>query len=81
VWVAAGTKFGDLQWSFLLNHGLRPETFMLDIACGSLRLGCRAIPYLAPGHYLGIEKEAELLRVDVEQELGAELEASGAIGG
>ena len=68
-------EIGDLQWRFLLNHGLRPETFLLDIACGSLRLGCRAIPYLAPGHYLGIEKEAELLRVGVEQELGAELES------
>lgn len=68
-------EIGDLQWRFLLNHGLRPETVLLDIACGSLRLGCRAIPYLAPGHYLGIEKEAELLRVGVEQELGAELES------
>lgn len=68
-------EIGDLQWSFLLNHGLQPESVLLDIACGSLRLGCRAIPYLAPGHYLGIEKEAELLRVGVEQELGAELVA------
>lgn len=68
-------EIGDLQWSFLLNHGLQAESVLLDIACGSLRLGCRAIPYLAPCHYLGIEKEAELLRVGVEQELGAELES------
>lgn len=66
---------GELQWCFLLNQGLHPQTVLLDIACGSLRLGCRAIPYLAPGHYLGIEKEAALLRAGVEQELGADLEA------
>lgn len=66
-------EIGNLQFNFLVDHGLRPDSVLLDIACGSLRLGCRAIPYLAPGHYLGIEKEAELLRAGLEQELGAEL--------
>ena len=62
-------EIGDLQFNFLVAHGLEPQSVLLDIACGSLRLGCRAIPYLAPGHYLGIEKEGELLRAGLEQEL------------
>lgn len=68
-------EIGTLQFEFLLDHGLRPDMVLLDIACGSLRLGCRVIPYLAPGNYLGIEKEAELLRAGLEQELDAELAA------
>lgn len=32
-------EIGDLGWNFLLNHGLRPETFLLDNGCGSLRPG------------------------------------------
>ena len=43
---------------------------LLDIACGSLRLGVKAIPYLEPGHYLGIEKERMLLEKGVSEELG-----------
>jgi len=63
-------QIGQLQFAFLCSRGLRPDQVLLDIACGSLRLGVHAIPYLHPGHYLGIEKEAELLRRGVDLELG-----------
>ena len=49
-------EIGTLQFEFLRAQGLRPESYLLDIACGSLRLGVKAIPYLQPEHYLGIEK-------------------------
>ena len=69
-------EIGGLQFNFLKAQGLQPEQVLLDIACGSLRLGVKAIPYLQPGHYLGVEKEQQLLDAGVQQELGAELVAS-----
>ena len=66
-------EIGDLQFAFLKQQGLRPEHVLLDIACGSLRLGVKAIPYMQPGHYLGIEKEQQLLDAGVDQELGEAL--------
>lgn len=62
-------EIGSLQFNFLLAQGLRPEHYLLDVACGALRLGVKVIPYLEPGHYLGIEKEAALVRAGLEQEL------------
>ncbi len=65
---------GNLQFDFLLSKGLKPQHYLLDIACGSLRLGVKAIPYLDAGHYLGIEKETGLIQAGLEQELGAALQ-------
>ncbi len=62
-------EIGSLQFNFLVAQGLQPQHHLLDIACGALRLGVKAIPYLDPGHYLGIEKEAALVRAGLEQEL------------
>lgn len=62
-------EIGQLQFEFLRAQGLLPEHVLLDIACGALRLGVKVIPYLEPGHYLGIDKEAELLRAGLELEL------------
>jgi len=50
-------EIGSLQFDFLLSRGLQPDSYLLDIACGSLRLSVKAIPYLEESHYLGIEKE------------------------
>jgi hypothetical protein len=65
-------EIGPLQWQFLLAHGLEPHHYLLDIACGCLQLGLHAIPYLEPGHYLGVEKERMLLDAGIEEELGRE---------
>jgi hypothetical protein len=62
-------EIGQLQFDFRLAKGLTPESYLLDIACGSLRLGVNAIPYLEPSHYLGIEKESGLIKAGLEQEL------------
>lgn len=68
-------EIGALQFDFLCSRGLQADQVLLDIACGSLRLGVKAIPYLQPGHYLGMEKEALLLQRGLEMELGPELAA------
>ncbi|HEY2200624.1 MAG TPA: hypothetical protein VGH56_01955, partial [Solirubrobacteraceae bacterium] len=47
-------EYGQLEFDFMVERGLRPEHVMLDIACGSLRAGVRLIPYLDAGNYLGI---------------------------
>jgi hypothetical protein len=64
---------GRLQFEFLVNEGLQPYHYLLDIACGSLRAGVHFIPYLEAGHYLGIDKEHELIRLGIKEELGSQL--------
>lgn len=62
-------EIGALQLYFLKSRGLRPHHVLLDIACGSLRLGSKAMPYLDPGCYQGIEKEAGLIEAGLEAEI------------
>jgi SAM-dependent methyltransferase len=60
---------GALQFDYLVAQGLRPEHYLLDIGCGSLRGGGRFIWYLDVGHYFGIEKEGELLDMGISREI------------
>jgi hypothetical protein len=69
-------EIGALQFEFLKAKGLKPESYLLDIACGSLRLGVKAIPFLLPEHYLGIEKESGLVAAGLENELGKDIQAA-----
>jgi hypothetical protein len=62
-------EIGTLQFEFLKSQGLRPDSYLLDIACGALRLGVKAIPFLEPEHYLGIEKEPGLIAAGLGTEL------------
>lgn len=62
-------EVADGAMAFLLSQGLRPDHVLLDVACGSLRLGSRAIPYLEPGNYLGLDKEASLISAGLKHEL------------
>jgi len=54
-------QVGRLQFEFLQSRGLQSNHVLLDIACGSLRGGRFFIPYLDPGNYLAVEKEASLV--------------------
>lgn len=62
-------EIGDLQMRFLLDQGLTPDHRLLDIGCGSLRLGARLIPYLAPGHYFGTDLSRALIDAGRQHEL------------
>lgn len=53
---------GRAQMALLLDEGLQPHHRLLDIGAGSLRLGCRAVPYLDPGHYWGTDLSGALMR-------------------
>lgn len=52
---------GRAQMALLRDHGLRPEHVLLDIGAGSLRLGCKAVPYLHPGHYWATDASRALM--------------------
>jgi hypothetical protein len=66
-------RIGKLQFDFLIKNGLQPDHYLLDIACGSLRGGVHFIPYLEVGRYLGIDKEPDLIRAGIHNELGPKL--------
>ncbi|WP_438707011.1 class I SAM-dependent methyltransferase [Tabrizicola sp.] len=48
---------------------MTPEDHLLDIGCGSLRLGHLAVPFLKPGHYWGTDASLALMRHGRETEL------------
>jgi hypothetical protein len=55
--------------SFLLNAGLLPCHQFLDLGAGSLRLGCKLVDYLEPGHYWGTDASGDLMRRGRQTEL------------
>ena len=58
------------QLALLHMLGLRDRHRVLDLGCGSLRLGRLLIPYLRTGGYFGIEPEAWLVDEGFARELG-----------
>ena len=46
----------------LLAEGMTPGDHLLDIGCGSMRLGHKAVPFLDPGHYWGTDASLALMR-------------------
>jgi len=52
---------GQLQFDYLVEHGLRVDHDVLEIGCGNLRAGWRLIDHLDVGHYLGIDISPDVL--------------------
>jgi len=59
-----------MGFSLLTSLGIRQHHRLLDIGCGSLRIGRLFIPYLDPGHYVGIEPNDWLVGEGIKQEVG-----------
>ena len=59
-----------MTFNLLTTLGLRQHHSLLDIGCGSLRIGRLLIPYLNRGKYFGIEPAEWLLAEGIKQELG-----------
>ncbi|MBE2275754.1 MAG: class I SAM-dependent methyltransferase [Rhodobacteraceae bacterium] len=57
------------QMAALRDEGLTPADRLLDIGCGCLRLGHRAVPWLDTGHYWGTDASLALMRRGWEVEL------------
>ena len=54
-------KIGQMQFDYLVSHGLKPDMRMLEIGCGNLRAGRLFIDHLDPGHYYGVDISPEIL--------------------
>lgn len=61
------------QFSLLFSLGLMDTHKILDIGCGSLRLGRLLIPFLRKGHYFGIEPNRWLIEEAFRFELGFDI--------
>lgn len=64
---------GATQFRLLTTLGLREHHTLLDFGCGSLRAGRLFIPYLAPGHYHGVDPNKWLIEDAIAQEVGADM--------
>jgi len=62
-------EIGDLQIDMLRDEGLKPEHRLLDIGCGSLRLGTKAVPYLDPGNYWATDLVEALIEAGYRREI------------
>lgn len=54
-------RVGQMQFDYLISHGLKPGMRMLEIGCGNLRAGRLFIDYLAPGDYYGLDISPDIL--------------------
>lgn len=61
------------QIDFLVDRGLRPDSVLLDLGCGSLRGGIHFIDHLEPGCYLGIDISATAVSRGIRKELGVDV--------
>jgi SAM-dependent methyltransferase len=62
-----------MTFNLLTTLGLRQHHQLLDIGCGSLRIGRLLIPYLNRGKYFGVEPNKWLVDEGIHRELGETL--------
>ena len=60
-------EIGQMQFDYLVKHGLQPGDRMLEIGCGNLRAGRLFIDYLDPGNYYGIDISPDILLAATHQ--------------
>lgn len=61
-WSRLGELFGLGQLAFLIDKGMRPCHYLLDVGCGPLRAGKYYIIYLDRGHYYGLDPHLPSLK-------------------
>jgi SAM-dependent methyltransferase len=62
-----------MAFNLLTTLGLRQHHSVLDVGCGSLRIGRLLIPYLNRGKYFGVEPNEWLVEEGIKRELGETL--------
>lgn len=58
---ASWLRIGQMQFDYLVKHGLKPDMRMLEIGCGNLRAGRLFIDYLDCGNYYGTDISPDIL--------------------
>lgn len=66
-------KISAMQFNLLTSFGLRDGHNVLDIGCGSLRLGRLMIPFLKTGNYYGVEPNSWLIEDGIKYEIGDDI--------
>src|SRR5438046_10385380 len=61
-----------MTFNLLTTLGLRQSHSLLDVGCGSLRIGRLLIPYLNRRKYFGLEPHDWLVEEGINHELGEE---------
>jgi SAM-dependent methyltransferase len=59
-------EVGRLQFDFV-THFISRETRVLDVACGSLRLGRLLVPWLDAWRYVGLDANPDLLSAGLKE--------------
>ena len=62
-----------MAFNLLTTLGLRQHHSLLNVGCGSLRIGRLLIPYLNRGKYFGVEPNEWLVEEGIKRELGEAL--------
>src|SRR5256886_3961826 len=62
-----------MAFNLLTTLGLRQHHSLLDVGCGSLRIGRLLIPYPKRGKYFGVEPNEWLVEEGIRRELGEAL--------
>jgi SAM-dependent methyltransferase len=62
-----------MTFNLVTTLGLRQHHSLLDVGCGSLRIGRLLIPYLNRGKYFGVEPNEWLVKEGIKRELGEAL--------
>ena len=62
-----------MTFNLLTTLGLRQHHSLIDIGCGSLRIGRLLIPYLNQGKYFGVEPNRWLVEEGIKREIGETL--------
>lgn len=62
-----------MVFNLLTCTGLQQHHRVLDVGCGSLRVGRLLIPYLNEGNYVGVEPNRWLVEDGIANELGMDL--------
>lgn len=65
--------FAAMVFNLMTSIGLRQHHRVLDVGCGSLRIGRLLIPYLATAGYVGVEPNRWLVEAGIKQEIGRDL--------
>ncbi|MBJ7381518.1 MAG: class I SAM-dependent methyltransferase [Acidimicrobiia bacterium] len=71
-------EMGSLQLNFLIEHGLTPESYFLDVGCGVLRAGRHFVRHLDDGHYCGVDIDEAMIAGGIAQLKEDNLESKGA---
>ncbi len=63
-------RIAAMAFNLLTSIGLRQHHRVLDLGCGSLRIGRLLIPYLNNGNYVGVEPNRWLVTDGILNEVG-----------